>query len=641
MALVNATRNSVDEKRVALRLAKILNAPAKRHRACSAVAWQARHCHSFRYECTKFASTRDAKVIRARLINERFRELRMTTSGKLPKRKAYSPMHTRTKDRSKMAKRSPPAASVSAGSRTRSRDDLIQELTAITATIIGSAVSADAPLMSAGLDSIATTELSALMSERFNTELPQTLLFDHPSLQSVADFLLLERESVPVPESEPEPEPEERKLDNEAAGQEQMVTRSTRDNSTATKIISAAVLDVLGTNVATDAPLMSVGLDSIAVTELTNALAERFDAELPQTLMFDHPTIDAIAGFLAETTDAPAAAEVVEREKVTTQTMAPAVAAPRRDAPDRVFLASRRIRFTLPDGCNDPTALKELGLRAWTANSHWPVSRAVELQGTSAAYGAFLAPDAFAADAAFFGISRTEARAMDPMAMLVLETTYGALIDSSSDSRAKLANSPIGFFLGAGGTTFSKSVETASTGTTKAPSVYAATSGALSVLSGRLSYTLGLTGPCQTTDTACSASLVAAHQAVSALKLGESPAAAVAGVGMLTVAVSVAFSTAGMLSALGRCHTFDRRADGYCRGEGCGAFYFSTEADDVAVSGTAVQQDGPSASLTAPNGTSQQRLIEAVKAGSGPSLEAHGTGTALGDPIEVRAYLSF
>jgi 3-oxoacyl-(acyl-carrier-protein) synthase len=296
-----------------------------------------------------------------------------------------------------------------------------------------------------------------------------------------------------------------------------------------------------------------------------------------------------------------------------------------------VFLASKRTRFTLPGGCNDPIALKELGLRAWTANSHWPVSRAVELQGTSAAYGAFLAPDAFAADAAFFGISRTEARAMDPMAMLVLETTYGAL---SSDSRSELANKPVGFFLGSCGWTGGQ--ENASK-VPKAASVYSGTSGALSVLSGRLSYTLGLTGPCQTTDTACSSSLVAAHQAVSALKLGESPAAAVAGVGMLTVAVSVAFSAAGMLSALGRCHTFDRRADGYCRGEGCGAFYFSTEADDVAVSGTAVQQDGPSASLTAPNGSSQQRLIEAVRSGHGPSLEAHGTGTALGDPIEVGA----
>ena len=257
-----------------------------------------------------------------------------------------------------MAKRSPSAASTSVGSHTRSRDSLIQELTAITATIIGSAVSADAPLMSAGLDSIATTELSALMSERFNTELPQTLLFDHPSLQSVADFLLLEQESVPIPESEPEPEPEERKLDSEAAGQEQLVTRSTRDNSTATKIISAAVLDVLGTTVATDAPLMSVGLDSIAVTELTNALAEKFDTELPQTLMFDHPTIDAMATFIAETTEAPVAAAAVERETVPTRTMAAALTMSGRDAPDRVFLASRRIRFTLPGGCNEPTALK-------------------------------------------------------------------------------------------------------------------------------------------------------------------------------------------------------------------------------------------------------------------------------------------
>ena len=132
-----------------------------------------------------------------------------------------------------------------------------------------------------------------------------------------------------------------------------------------------------------------------------------------------------------------------------------------------------------------------------------------------------------------------------------------------------------------------------------------ATSGTLSVLSGRLSYTLGLTGPCMTTDTACSSSLVAAHLAVSALKLDESPRAAVAGIGVLTLAISETFSAAGMLSALGRCHTLDRRADGYCRGEGCGAFCFSSACDDVAVFGSAVQQDGPSASLTAPNGSSQ------------------------------------
>jgi len=389
---------------------------------------------------------------------------------------------------------------------------------------------------------------------------------------------------------------------------------------------------------------MSAGLDSIAGTEFTNTLAQQFEIELPPTLLFDYPTIESMAGFIVESMPTTMQVEASSEQSKSVPVLRPAVivetTASRLDA--QVFLASRRIRFTLPGGCNDAAALRELGLRAWTTNSHWPVSRASKLQGTSAAYGAFLAPDAFKADAAFFGISRTEARAMDPMAMLVLETTYGALSNASSDSRAKLANAPIGFFLGAGGSTGTESGVSASPpGAKKAPSVYSATSGALSVLSGRLSYTLGLTGPCQTTDTACSSSLVAAHQAVSALKLGESPAAAVAGVGVLTVSVSVAFSAAGMLSALGRCHTFDRRADGYCRGEGCGAFYFSTEADDVTVSGTAVQQDGPSASLTAPNGTSQQRLIEAVRGGSGPSLEAHGTGTALGDPIEVCAFLLF
>ena len=221
-------------------------------------------------------------------------------------------------------------------------------------------------------------------------------------------------------------------------------------------------------------------------------------------------------------------------------------------------------------------------------------------------YGAFLDGGVFASDATAFGISRTEARALEPTTMLVLETSYGALWDPSASGRcrAQLANTSIGFFLGAGGGTGNQHM-TAASSASSTLSVYSATSGTLSVLSGRLSYTLGLTGPCMTTDTACSSSLVAAHLAVSALKLDESPRAAVAGIGVLTLAISETFSAAGMLSALGRCHTLDRRADGYCRGEGCGAFCFSSACDDVAVFGSAVQQDGPSASLTAPNGSSQ------------------------------------
>ena len=113
----------------------------------------------------------------------------------------------------------------------------------------------------------------------------------------------------------------------------------------------------------------------------------------------------------------------------------------------------------------------------------------------------------------------------------------------------------------------------------------------MAVASGRISYTLGLTGPCFPVDTACSASLVALHVATRAMQLIECQRACVCGEGLLEVMVFVAFSAAGMLSALGRCHTFDRRADGYCRGEGCGAFLLASGdvPDAIGIPGTAVQ----------------------------------------------------
>ena len=177
--------------------------------------------------------------------------------------------------------------------------------------------------------------------------------------------------------------------------------------------------------------------------------------------------------------------------------------------------------------------------------------------------------------------------------------------------------------------------------------VFSASGGALSITSGRLSYTLGLVGPCYSIDTACASSLAALHLCVAAIRNDEECEHAVAiGTMVLSEASNVATAIAGMTSSRGRCHTFDNRADGYCRGEGCSAFCLSHPLEranvlTVTVLGSAVQQDGPSASLTAPNGSSQRRLIDAVRRAvaidgcSPPSLEAHGTGTALGDPIEV------
>ena len=179
--------------------------------------------------------------------------------------------------------------------------------------------------------------------------------------------------------------------------------------------------------------------------------------------------------------------------------------------------------------------------------------------------------------------------------------------------------------------------------------VFSASGGALSVTSGRLSYTLGLVGPCYSIDTACASSLAALHLCVAAIRYdGECEHAVTIGTKALSEASHLATAIAGMTSSRGRCHTFDHRADGYCRGEGGGAFCLSHLPDRasvlaVTVLGSAVQQDGPSASLTAPNGSSQKRLISAVRRvlpddGGVPALEAHGTGTALGDPIEVGSF---
>jgi len=244
---------------------------------------------------------------------------------------------------------------------------------------------------------------------------------------------------------------------------------------------------------------------------------------------------------------------------------------------------SRVFSLAFPGHRHTSAGLGRLVVRGLSTNSSVPVLRWENVEGvlrTSAAYGSFIM---ILSDPAAFGISKMEGRVMSPQMMLVLEASSLTLCVSMSHQ--KLTNMPIGFFLGAGGSLSSDGAGKVVAGRSKALTVYSGTSGALSVASGRVSFTLGLTGPCLTLDTACSSSLVALHVAVSAMRLIECSTAAATGVGMLTQVVSVAFSVAGMLSACGRCHTFDRRADGYCRGEGCGAFLLATadvsEALDV------------------------------------------------------------
>ena len=249
-------------------------------------------------------------------------------------------------------------------------------------------------------------------------------------------------------------------------------------------------------------------------------------------------------------------------------------------------------------------------------------------------------------DANFFGISPREAHSLDPQQRMLLEVAWEAL-EAAQCPPEKLFNTQTGVFIGICNNDYGNRL-----GATALPEAYWGTGNALSVAAGRLSYALGLTGPSLAVDTACSSSLVSVHLACQSLRQGECTVALAGGVNLLlSPGQSMIFSQAGMLAPDGRCKTFDANANGYVRGEGCGVLVLKRLSDAqrngdtilATIRGSAVNQDGPSGGLTVPNGPSQQTVIrQALKQGNVKPdqvsyIEAHGTGTSLGDPIEVSA----
>jgi len=261
-------------------------------------------------------------------------------------------------------------------------------------------------------------------------------------------------------------------------------------------------------------------------------------------------------------------------------------------------------------------------------------------------YGAFIdGVDLF--DAEFFGISPREAATMDPQQRLALQVGWAALEDAGR-AGADLAGSRTGVYLGVANNDYGRALYAHR----DEIDPYFATGNAYSVVAGRLSYFLGLHGPAISIDTACSSSLVALHLAIKALRLGECDQALAGGVNLiLTPEMNINFSKARMMAPDGRCKTFDARADGYVRGEGCAMLVLRRLSDAQAAGdrvlavlrGSALNQDGRSGGLTAPNGPAQEAVIRAALTDAGVSgdaigyVETHGTGTPLGDPIEVGA----
>ena len=269
--------------------------------------------------------------------------------------------------------------------------------------------------------------------------------------------------------------------------------------------------------------------------------------------------------------------------------------------------------------------------------------------GVTSRWGGFLR-DVDVFDPALFQIAPREAARMDPHHRLLLQVVWEALEDAGL-APSRLAGTRTGVFIGLSTNDYTAMEFNDAV----AIDAYTGTGASASVAAGRISYQFDFRGPSLAVDTACSSSLVAAHLACHSLRSGESDFALAGGVGLLLAPfTSIAASRLHFLAPDGRCKTFDARADGFVRGEGCGIIVLRRLSDAIEsgdrilalIRGSAVNQDGRSAGLTAPNLSAQQEVIRGALANAGIAreqvsyIEAHGTGTALGDPIEVEALKS-
>lgn len=425
-----------------------------------------------------------------------------------------------------------------------------------------------------------------------------------------------------------------------------------------------------------DENFLDLGFNSLRAVDFKILLEERLDLELSSTVLFDCATPEALVGYLlavragvavnpaeagydpgAEARELPADLEDLppaELARLLRQEHA-RVRALEESWTEPLAVVAMACRF--PGGADSPEAfwrVVEEGRDGITEvpPDHWDIDAHYDSDPEAPGklytrYGGFI-EDIDRFDAGFFGISPVEARALDPGQRILLELVHEAL-ERGGIAPGTLRRSPTGVFIGQRGADYYNGQ---SNWQPEDATRYYATGNSASTLAGRVAYQLDLTGPCFALDTACSSSLVALHTAALSLRRGECSAAIVGGVNtLLDPFGTISVAKASMLAEDGRCKAFDERADGYVRSEGCGVVVLKrlsrAEADGdeilALVRGSAINQDGASAGLTVPSSAAQEAVLRQALANGRVQpdevdyIEAHGTGTSLGDPIEVAA----
>jgi len=436
-----------------------------------------------------------------------------------------------------------------------------------------------------------------------------------------------------------------------------------------------------------DKILLDLGFDSIGLTTFANAINDKYQLDITPVLFFDYPSIGEIAKYLSEerqseirqfygggakvtsiTTPLPEAKRQTETQPggrpgkgwdpTVLDGEAMSLSSGHDYSPERRFIntpiAIVGMSGVMPQSedleefwenlknSKDMTTVIPPDRWRWEDYYGDPLK---EANKSNSKWGGFMKEiDKF--DPLFFSISPREAQVMDPQQRIFLEQVWRA-IEDSGHKVSDLSGTRTGLFVGVATNDYIDVMNSAHS----VLDGYTASGNSHSVLANRVSFLLNLRGPSAPIDTACSSSLVALHRAIESIHTGSSDMAIVGGVQvMMSPAAYISFAMAGMLSSDGQCKTFDKRANGYVRGEGAGAIFLKrltdAEADGdhiyAVIKATAENHGGRVTTLTAPNSAAQSSLlIEAYeKAHIDPAtvgyIECHGTGTSLGDPIEIQ-----
>ncbi|MCG7495635.1 amino acid adenylation domain-containing protein [Vibrio sp. Of7-15] len=383
--------------------------------------------------------------------------------------------------------------------------------------------------------------------------------------------------------------------------------------------------------------LMELGIASMALMALQKRLESEYEVHLGSTAILDYPTTEALATLIGSKLNSPAAPEeAAEKQKARAANV------------EAVAVIGMACRF--PGGANDIDAYWSL-----LSNGEDPIApipenrwskKESELNNIAAHRGGFIdGIDQF--DPFFFGLSPNETESLDPQQRLLLEVCHEAL-ENAGANIPSLSGSRTGVFVGISGTDYAQIGHALGHGT----GPYSFTGSMFNTAAGRISYVFGLQGPCLALDSACSSSLVSVHYGARELQSGSCDLVLAGAVNlMLKPDGHISYSSLNALSPHGRCASFDEKADGYVRSEGCGVVVLKRLSDAIrdgdrvqaVIRGSAVNHNGQSGGLTVPSGLAQEKVIrEALKNGNVEPeqihyVEAHGSGTKLGDPQEADA----